>query len=257
MKKKLYIACCIALSTTAIAQEIPPSQTVFFEKTPQIKPELLLNQPSLNAPSVAPLAEGSSLEESINFAIVTKDWQMLENLLAQYRTTANFDPILYDYGLGALYRHQGRQKEAIALYQQILKSQPNLHYPRFDLAMMLYEDKRYAEAKVQLETAEPYLAPALQALVSQLLGTIKKSQEWQPTLNFSYESTDNVNQASDLKELVLGEATFIRSDDSLPQDAHGVRYNVGATKEENIKGNHYIYKSADLGVSLLYIKAVW
>src|SRR5690606_26697558 len=110
-----------------------------------------------------------------------------------------------------------------------------------------YEDKRYVEAKGQLEIAEPYLTPALQVLVSQLLGTIKKSQEWQPTLNFSYESTDNVNQASDLKELVIGEATFIRSDDSLLQDAHGIRYNVGATQEKNLKGNHYIYKSADLG----------
>ena len=247
MKIKLHIACCIALSAPAIAQEIPPTQTVFFEKTPQIQPELLLNQPSLNTPSVAPLAEGSGLEESISFAIVNKDWQKLEGLLAQYRTTVNFDPILYNYGLGALYRHQGRQKEAIVLYQQLLERQPNLHYPRFDLAMMLYEDKRYAEAKVQLETAEPYLAPALQVLVGQLLGTIKKSQEWRPTLNFSYESTDNVNQASDLKELVIGEATFIRSDDSLPQDAHGIRYNVGATQEKNLKGNHYIYKSADLG----------
>ena len=248
MKKKLYIACCVALSSPAIAQEKPPStQNVFFEKIPQIQPELLLNQPSINTPSAAPLPEGSSLEESINFAIITKDWQKLEKLLAQYRTTTNFDPILYDYGLGALYRHQGRQKEAIALYQQILKHQPDLHYPRFDLAMMLYEDKRYAEAKVQLEAAEPYLAPKLQRLVSQILGNIKKSQKWQPTLNFSYESTDNVNQASNLKELVIGEATFIRSDDSLPQDAHGISYDIGATQEKSIKGNHYIYKDLNLG----------
>ena len=247
MKKKLYIACCITLSAPAVAQEIPPSQTVFFEKTPQIEPDLLLNQPSISTPTPAPLEEGSSLEESINFAIVSKDWQKLEKLLAQYRKTTNFDPILYDYGLGALYRHQGRQKEAIALYQQLLERQPNLHYPRFDLAMMLYEDKRYAEAKIQLETAEPYLAPALQALVSQILSSIKKSQDWQPTLNFSYESTDNVNQASDLKELVIGGATFIRNDDSLPQDAHGIRYDIGTTQEKNLKGNHYIYKNVDLG----------
>ena len=113
--------------------------------------------------------------------------------------------------------------------------------------MMLYEDKRYAEAKVQLEAAEPYLAPGLQRLVSQILGNIKKSQKWQPTLNFSYESTDNVNQASNLKELVIGEATFIRSNDSLPQDAHGISYNIGAAQEQNIKGNHYIYKDLNLG----------
>jgi len=247
MKRKLYIACYITLSVPAIAQESPPTQTVFFEKTPQIQPELLLNQSSLNTLIATPLPEGSSLEENINFAIINKDWQKLEKLLAQYRTTPNFDPTLYDYGLGALYRHQGRQKEAIALYQQILKYRPDLHYPRFDLAMMLYEDKRYAEAKVQLEAAKPYLSPELQRVVSQILGDIKKSQKWQPTLNFSYESTDNVNQASNLKELVIGEATFIRSDDSLPQDAHGISYNIGATQEQNIKGNHYIYKDLNLG----------
>src|SRR5690606_21695129 len=133
-KKKLYIACCIALSTTAIAQEIPPSQTVFFEKTPQIQPELLLNQPSLNTPIATPLAEGSSLEESISFAIVSKDWQMLEELLAKNRTTANFDTILHAYRLEALNRHQIRQKEAIALYLQLLEHQPKQLYPKFDLA---------------------------------------------------------------------------------------------------------------------------
>lgn len=246
MKKNLYIVCVVVLPTTTIAQA-PPTQTVFFEKTPEIQPELLLNQPSINTPFVTPIAKGSSLEEKINFAIISKDWEMLEKLLAQYHTTANFDPILYDYGLGALYRHQGRQKEAIALYQKILERQSDLHYPRFDLAMMLYEDKRYAEAKVQLETAEPYLAPELQSLVNQLLVNIKKTEEWLPTLSFSYESTDNVNQASNLKELVIGEATFIRSDDSLPQEAHGISYNVGATQEKNISGNHYIYKDLNLG----------
>jgi hypothetical protein len=44
MKRKLYIVFCVALSIPAIAQEKPPSQTIFFEKIPEIQPELLLNQ---------------------------------------------------------------------------------------------------------------------------------------------------------------------------------------------------------------------
>lgn len=247
MNIKLCIACCIAYSAPAIAQEIPPVQDVFFQNTPQVQPELLLNQPSVNTPTLAPIKESSSLEERINFAITNKEWQELEELLSQYRTTTNFDPTLYDYGLGALYRHQGRQKEAIALYQQILERQPDLHYPRFDLAMMLYEDKRYVEAKTELETSAPYLAPPLKSLVSQVLASIKRSQEWRPDFNLSYESTDNVNQASGIRELVVGEATFVRSDDSLPQDAQGIRYNVSAAKEKNIKGNHYAYTNVDIG----------
>ena len=246
MKLKLYAICYVALSSSALAQEIPHNQNVFFEKDPQIQPDLLLSQPSISTPTVASIKEGSSVEESINFAIVSRDWEKLESLLNKYRTTPNFDPTLYDYALGALYRHQGRQKEAIALYQHILKRQPDLYYPRFDLAMMLYEDKRYSEAKVELETAQPHLAPPLQDLVNQLLGNIKKTQAWQPTFNFSYKTTDNVNQASDLRELVVGGATFIRGDESLPQSAHGIRFGVGASKEKNLAGNHYIYTSTDV-----------
>ncbi|OLF34513.1 surface lipoprotein assembly modifier, partial [Psychrobacter sp. Rd 27.2] len=94
--------------------------------------------------------------------------------------------------------------------------------------------------------AKPYLSPDLKILASQLLDSIKKAQEWKPALNFSYETTDNVNHASDLKELVIGDATFIRSDASLPQEANGIRYDIGATQEKNLNGNHYIYKSAEL-----------
>lgn len=246
MKKNLYIACCTIFSTAAVAQDPPPSSTVFFEEPPQVQPELLLNQPNLETTASVPTKAGNSMEEKINFAIISKDWQKLEKLLSQYHKIVDYDQILYNYGLGALYRHQGRQKEAINLYQQILERQPSLHYPRFDLAMMLYEDKRYSEAEAQLRAAKPYLSPELKVLTSQLLNNIKKSQDWKPLLNFSYETTDNVNQASDLKELVIGDATFIRSDASLPQEANGIRYDIGATQEKNFNGNHYIYKGAEL-----------
>lgn len=245
MQTKYLILYSLALSTPLYAQEPPQNITqepnIFFEKEPQVKPELLLNQPKITTPTPAPIETDNSLEALINTSIIGKDWAQLEKLLQQYRILPNIDQTLYDYGLGALYRHQGKQKQAIDLYRQILVRQPDLHYPRFDLAMMLFEDKQFQVAKTELEIAKPHLAPPIQRLIDQLLANMQKAQGWQPSLNLSYESTDNVNQASDLKEIQLGNATFVRSGNSLPQSAHGVDYTLGASRELNLSGNHYLY----------------
>ena len=154
MQKKHLILCTLALSTPLYAQEPPQNLTqepnVFFDKDPLVKPDLLLNQPKIATPAAAPVETDNSLEARINAAIIAKDWSRLEQLLKQYKQVADKDQTLYDYGLGALYRHQGKQKQAIALYRQILARQPDLHYPRFDLAMMLFEDKQYQAAKTEL-----------------------------------------------------------------------------------------------------------
>lgn len=250
MQTKHLILCTLALSTPLYAQEPPQNLTqepnVFFDKDPLVKPDLLLNQPKIATPAAAPVETDNSLEARINAAIIAKDWSRLEQLLKQYKQVADKDQTLYDYGLGALYRHQGKQKQAIALYRQILARQPDLHYPRFDLAMMLFEDKQYQAAKTELELAKPHLALPLQRLVDQILANMQKAQRWQPSLNLSYESTDNVNQASDLKEIRLGNATFVRSGDSLPQSAHGIDYTLGASRELNLSGNHYLYSNFEV-----------
>lgn len=40
--------------------------------------------------------------------------------------------------------------EALDLYRELLSERPDLVYPRFDLGVMLFEDKQYREALVQL-----------------------------------------------------------------------------------------------------------
>lgn len=40
--------------------------------------------------------------------------------------------------------------EAVDLYRELLSERPDLVYPRFDLGVMLFEDKQYREALVQL-----------------------------------------------------------------------------------------------------------
>ncbi|MDK1671254.1 tetratricopeptide repeat protein, partial [Moraxella osloensis] len=127
--KHLLVYSLLATLTTPAFADITttPDPTVFFDKDPQVKPDLLLNQPKIATPTVAPVASDNTLETRINAAIMGKDWVQLEQLLKQYQQVADKDQTLYDYGLGALYRHQGKQKQAIALYRQILARQPDLH----------------------------------------------------------------------------------------------------------------------------------
>lgn len=246
MTKKYQAIVYFAVATVAHAQEMPLSQTIFFDEEPQIKPELLLDNSKNDSLQIVVPTQTQDLESQVNFAIISKNWDKLTALLQEYKDTPSMDPILYNYGLGALYRHNGRQAEAIKLYESIIQQQPNLYYPRFDLAMMLYENKQFNEAQSHLEVIEPHLSPGIQMIVNKVLQDIKKSQQWNYDVNFSYEKTDNVNQASDLKELILGDAVFVRDEDSLPQKANGVRYSLSSSKDKNILGNHYLLANVEL-----------
>ena len=226
MSIKYLVIFSVAFSSTIFSKELPPNQTVFFEQDSFIKPELLLKKTvdkELN-PSMPPA--NSCLEDQINQAIIHKDWEELEQLLERYKQTDNYDHILYEYGLGALYRFQGKQKKAIEMYQEIITKNPNLYYPRFDLAMMLFENKQYTEAKNEFRAVRPFLPTQIQALIDQLLSTMEESQGWQPNVNFNFEKTDNVNQSSNIKEISIGDATFIRDEESLPQKAQGIGYTL-------------------------------
>lgn len=246
MEIRYFAIFCATCASASFAQELPPSQTVFFEKDSFIQPDLLIKEKTDTVVIVAPIPKNSSLDDQINQAILNKDWQKLELLLEGYSLTENYDQTLYEYALGALYRHQGRQDEAIKIYQKMIKRNPELHYPRFDLGMMLFEDKRYAEAKNEFERVKPFLEPQIQALIEQFLTMMKKSQAWQPALNLSFEKTDNVNQSSNVRQVTIGDATFIRDQDALPQKAQGMGYKLGVLRDKNITDNHYAYASLSL-----------
>ena len=113
-KQLLAYSILATLTTPAFADITTTTDpTVFFDKDPQVKPDLLLNQPKIATPTVAPVATDNTLEARINAAIMGKDWAQLEQLLKQYHQVADKDQTLYDYGLGALYRHQGNKNKQL------------------------------------------------------------------------------------------------------------------------------------------------
>ena len=228
-------------------------EPVFFEQTEPPRPsENLLKPPALQQqkPATALSAEevrgNAALATAlINRALVAQQWDLLAELLALYPQAEGYDAVLYDYARGAWLRSQQRYPEAIALYRGILAQQPDLAYPRFDLGVMLFENRQYREADAELARAKPDLAEPMQQLVERYQAEIARQQRWQPQINLQYEQTDNVNNASAERDIVLNGVRFVKNEESLPQSAHGLRYGVGLGREMNVGGNHFI--GADAG----------
>lgn len=237
----------LPLSLAAFA-DVPPVRVpapVFFDEHPGDKipsSEELAGQDEPAPAAVSDgLSPGSALEERINRAVIRQDWDTLTDLLAQYRTRPDRDQILYDYALGALRRSQLRHDEAVVLYRGIVLRQPDLAYPRFDLGVMLFENKQYREAAAELERAKPDLQPDMQQLADHYLKAVKDAQSWQPEASLQYEATDNVNSASATEIIEWGGRQWHKTADSLPQSAHGFRYGLGLSREINLGGHHFAY----------------
>ena len=231
-----------ALADTPVVRVPTP---VFFDKQPNSE------TPSKDFTDDKPaeqklsdnLSADSSLEAQINRALIRRDWKTLEGLLTQYKAEPDHDAVLYDYALGALRRSQLRHGEAVSLYRDILAKHPDLAYPRFDLGVMMFENKQYREAKAELERAKPDLQPPMQQLADRYLASIESAQSWQPDVSLQYEQTDNVNNASSERVIEWNGRRWNKTADSLPQKAHGIRYGAGVAREINVGGHHFVYGS--------------
>lgn len=223
----------------AVSETVHVPAPVSFDRLPEtpISPE----PPSQPAPPAAVLLDdnGSTPEAQISRALTEQDWPRLTKLLQKYQTLPARDPVLHDYALGALRRAQLRHDEAVALYRGILAQQPDLAYPRFDLGVMLFENKQYREAAAELQRAKPDLQPDMQTLADRYLAAIKKEQSWQPEISLQYAATDNVNNASETEIIEWDGRQWRKTADSLPQSAHGIRYGLGVSRKINLGGRHF------------------
>lgn len=204
-------------------------------------PLILLVLPS------ALLAETLSIPKPIFFEDKTDHLKPVEFVKNSSNSTADTpifmsieQAILYRYAKGAMLRAEQDYDGAIELYQQILQTQPQLAYPRFDLGVMLFENKQYREAKQQLNKARKSLDPQMQPLVERYLQAMAERQNWQPDAELQYTQTDNVNNASSEREVEIGGLRLLKNEDYLPQKAHGFRYGLGASREINLSGNHFV-----------------
>lgn len=252
MKKLPYFIILLPLATQAETFQAP--QPVFFEKNivpktedPQIK--TLEKSTALSAPMTFESNDNTQtkLEKLINYSVVKQQWGILKQTLPLYQSQLQHDVTLYRYALGAMLRAERNHKQAIRLYRQIVDEKPELAYPRFDLGMMLFENKQYHQAKAELERAMPDLSPPMQQFAQRYLATMNERQGWKADVEWQYTQTDNVNNASSQQDILLGKLRFKKDKDSLPQKAHGFRYGLGLSREINVAGNHFVTLNSRFG----------
>lgn len=220
------------------------NQALPLEKTPDILP-IPNVEVQVESNQTSKLNLGQGMVRDINQAIVTKNWQTLEELLKDYPSSNEYDVLLYQYALGAWYRSRLKHAQAIKVYQQMLMDNPDFHYVRFDLAIMLYENKQYDEAQAELIRVKSFLNTHMQGLVERYLEQIRQRKKADFDFHINYEKNDNVNNASSATHVQWGGRTWQKSAESLPQKATGVRYGMGVSKDIALQGNHYLNTNMD------------
>lgn len=191
-----------------------------------------------------------SVEQQINQAILTQNWEKLEILLTAYSMQQQADPLLLDYASAALAYAKKDHRSAIFYYQQLLKKQPSFIYPRFDLALILKEDFRYREAQKEFEQLKTTAPHNLHETINNALEQMAEDEQWKPDFYLQYTQTNNVNNAASSPIVNINGRIFHKTEESLPQSAKGFRYGVRLSKMQNVSGNHFI--GADLAYNGVY-----
>ncbi|WP_197494814.1 surface lipoprotein assembly modifier, partial [Gallibacterium genomosp. 1] len=70
---------------------------------------------------------------------------------------------------------------------------------------------------------------------------IKQQSAWSFSGSLSYLQDDNVNNAAKDKVVYIGNVPFQKSEESLPQSAHGLQYSINLSKKFNLIGRHSLY----------------
>lgn len=228
-------------------------------------------QPRFQAPLRRPPARGGApvpeltdtdLQENValashilNQAMLREDWGTLRRIMRFYPDMSGIDVVLRDYVLGALYRHERRYPQAIALYRQLVDQNPDLYYIRLELGVMLMEDNAWREADREFAVAQRRLHdPAAQHDVALYRRMLQREQQWQFQAGLGLARNTNINSANKDRFLRLPVAgpqgatvwvPFAKSPDALPQAAWGVKYSGSAQREQNLAGHHFYTLAAE------------
>jgi len=140
----------------------------------------------------------------------------------EYRLEAAFQ-------LGQICLLQGKFRQAISLFLEILNQRPDLPRVRLELARAYFLDQNYPDAAFQFELVKGGdLPPEVLAKVDGFLDAIRRQKNWTINFSFSPVSDSNLNQASGSKEecIDFGGIPLCRD---LAQKASGLGLSANAT----------------------------
>lgn len=242
MRHHLYPIICLTLLTsigTYAQPQIQAPQLPSRSALPVLpdEPVTHLPTPTTDTPT--------TLSDIIQTATLNKDHQTLATHLPQYEKDANADPLAVAYAKAVLAIGQGKRKQAIAIYRQMLSDNPDLSPIRFELAQVLYDDKQMTASKDQftkLLSDDP--PPFVVQVSSAYLNAIAKHSRPEIDFSLNYSHEDNINNANNAPN--IADSPFTKSPEMYPKSATGLAYGLSVSHDVNLSHNHYAYMSADV-----------
>lgn len=170
----------------------------------------------------------------LNDALAAQDMETVKQILPHYKALENNDPMLINFADALVYRSEAKNKQAIAIYRNMLATDPDFHPVRLNMALAMLADKQYAAAKEQLRKlqAVDLPTPVMAAVKSSLLH-VDNVEDWRFDASASYVRDDNINDApSKTIQSGLGDSVEQKS-------ANGVQVSGSANKRFNLPDNFY------------------
>jgi len=170
----------------------------------------------------------------LNTALAAQDMKTVKELLPHYKALEQNDPMLIKFADALVYRSEAKNKQAIAIYKEMLAADPDFHPVRLNMAIALQADKQYAAAKEQLTKLQAVELPApVMATIKRALASIENLEEWQFNASASYIRDDNVNDApTNNIQTQFGNSVK-------PVTANGLQISSSANKRYNLPDNFY------------------
>lgn len=179
-------------------------------------------------------ANPAAFSKFLNDALAAQDMVTVKEVLPHYKALKNNDPMLIKFADALIYRSEAKNKQAIAIYREMLAADPDFHPVRLNMAIAMQADKQYAAAKEQFLKLQSVDLPApVMARVQNSLAQINSSEKWQFNVSASYVRDSNINDApSKSIQSSLGRSIEQKT-------ANGIQVSGSANKRFNLPENFY------------------
>ncbi|MGP5406153.1 surface lipoprotein assembly modifier [Psychrobacter celer] len=192
-------------------------------------------------------ANPAAFSKFLNDALAAQDMVTVKEVLPHYKALKTNDPMLIKFADALIYRSEAKNKQAIAIYREMLAADPDFHPVRLNMALAMQADKQYAAAKEQFLKLQSVDLPApVMATVQRALASIDNIEEWRFNASASYIRDDNVNDAP------TNNIPTKFGNSAKPITANGLQVSASANKRYNLPDNFY----ATLG-SHASLKGYW
>ncbi|VEH86332.1 outer membrane protein OmpU [Neisseria animaloris] len=278
MKKTLFF-CSLAFFSSAVFADTVP----FPRPEPQVEPELKLHtaEPSVLDATDKPkpvtetkqeqvlevnaqmlLENPELLSRAMYSAVMMQNMAGIKVLLPIYEKWPQHDKGLAKFGRALVAQSEGRAKEAVKLYRELIAEQPEATVIRMQLAQALFEDQQNEAAADQFDRLQSENLPdVVRERVVQYREVLRKRDAWQVYAGINVAREQNINQAP--KQRRLGDYLNERqcaeakkrdpSDDCFrgwtfdaPIDATGISYQAGIEKKWSVNDGFYTKAGVDI-----------